>query len=89
MYTQRSTDPFFRSRAPARARSPPGLLPPEGGIEAEKFGKPQIGARFCTPEIAKVQFHWKMPLEIHGEFPIETQLKRSAAQKWVGENGYL
>ena len=31
-----------------------------------------LGARYYTPEIAKVKFRWKVPLNIHWRFPVQT-----------------
>ena len=40
-------------------------LPPGG------FLPTRLGAKCYTPEIAKVQFHWKIPLKIHWAFPVQ------------------
>ena len=59
---------YFRSRAaccsggspwPGAAATPPAspATPPS-----------RFGAKYCTPEITKVKFHWKMPLKIHDDF---------------------
>ena len=34
--------------------------------------RPYFGAKYYTPEITRVKFHWKMPLNIHWTFPVRS-----------------
>ena len=44
-------------------------------------------AKWYTPELAKVKFHWKMPLKIHWTFPVKIRLEsdnllETTTDKW-------
>ena len=31
-----------------------------------------FGAKYYTPELTKVKFHWKVPMNIHWQFPVKS-----------------
>ena len=46
-------------------------LPSHGQVQGEAV----LRAKYYTPEIIQVKFHWKMPLKVHWQFPVNIHWK--------------
>ena len=69
--------PTWPDHLGSQSAPPPPSLDALGAPPARWPTTPRLGAEDYTPEIAKVKFHWKMPLKIHWKFRVKIHGKES------------
>ena len=79
---------WSKRKATMKAATDPDACHESDAEDRRPTGVPNVGANYYTPELAEVEFRWKVPVNVHWTFPVKVHWESDSpledtADKWI------